>query len=163
LFFIKTLFYLPYNKYVIFFVYYRNTKKLLPLTAKEPVAPVGNVTDGLIVNVPWLLILNLSLPPTLTVNTFPVGDEFEIKESDDVTAPVKFTEPVISALVVTIDSIDVDAPAVFLKNNLPSYVFTANSPNDKEPVDGTLDWVLLRFNVIFWATFYSLCYKYLTF
>ena len=82
---------------------------------------------------------NLSLPPTLTVNTFPDGDEFEIKESDDVIAPVRFTEPVICALVVTILSIDVDAPAVFLKNNLPSNVFTANSPNDKEPVDGTLD------------------------
>jgi len=127
-------------------------KKLLPLTAKEPSTPDGNVADGFIINVPSLFMFILSAPPTLTVNTLPDGDEFEIRDSDDVIAPTKFTEPVISELVVTIDSIEVEPSTSFLKNNLPSYVFTANSPNDKLPASGTLDWVLLRFNLIFWAT-----------
>jgi hypothetical protein len=121
------------------YLFYKYIKKLLPLTANEPVAPVGNEADGLIISVPSEFMLNLSTPFTLTVNKSPDGDGFVIRDNDDVNAPIKFTEPVISELVVTIVSIDVVPLASFLKNNLPSNVFTANSPNDKSLTDGTFD------------------------
>ena len=123
----------------MFLISYKYTKKLLPLTASEPFVPVGSVTDGFIINVPCEFTVTLSTPPTLTVNKSPDGDKFEIRERDDVSAPAKFTEPVICELVVTIVSIDVVPLTSFLKNNLPSNVFTANSPNDKSPIVGTFD------------------------
>ena len=78
------------------YLFYKYIKKLLPLTANEPVAPVGNEADGLIISVPSEFMLNLSTPFTLTVNKSPDGDGFVIRDNDDVNAPIKFTEPVIS-------------------------------------------------------------------
>ena len=127
--------------------FYKKIKKLLPLTAIAPFSPVGSVVDSFIINVPSEFTFTLSSPATFTKNIFVDGESFDIRESDDVNAPVNSTEPVICEFVVTIDSIE-SLPLFFLKNNLPSKVFIANSPSVKSAICGTLDTVELLFNFI---------------